>query len=141
MAAHTPNAPHGQSQTQGQSQAQTAIQLDDPEPGSTWFISIASTIIFLVIVFALCAMYFQVNKTQETERVINVPVAEYESVRLAQKAKLADSAKWIEEIPGEKAGEVTTIERQRIPIEDAMKLVGAELSGTAGGSKNGGVKQ
>ena len=111
------------------------IQIDDPEPGSTWFVSIAGTIIFLVIVFAVAVLYFQANTKQETEQVVNKPSIEYENGRLAQQAKLADSGKWIEETPGEKVGEVKKTERLRIPIEDAMKLVGTELSGSAANAK------
>lgn len=113
------------------SDANDAIQIDDPEAGSTWFFSLAGTIIFVAIVLALCVLYFTVNAKHESAVAVNVPVAELETARSAQKAKLATPGEWVEETPGEKAGEVVQTKRQRITIEDAMRLVGAELSGTA----------
>lgn len=110
-------------------------QIDDPEPGSTWFVSIVGSIIFVVIVFAVSVLYFHQDERKIAEVDINVPVAEYERGKLAQKEKLAQNGTWIEEALGEKEGEIKKTERRRIPIDDAMSLVGAELSGTAGGRK------
>jgi len=36
----------------------TAPLLDDPEPGSTWFISLVSTVIFIAFVLAIISFYF-----------------------------------------------------------------------------------
>jgi hypothetical protein len=116
--------------------AADTIQIDDPEAGSTWFISLAGSIIFVAIVLALCVLYFQVTSNYEATVAVNVPIAEVENAKTAQKAKLATPGEWIEESPGAKQGEVVQTKRSRITIDDAMKLVGAELSGAApaGGS-------
>ena len=112
-----------------------AVQIDDPEAGSTWFVSIAGTIIFLALVYAICVLYFHTAEIKTAEVVVNVPSAEFEQGRLAQRAKLAQTGPWVEKVPGEKKGEIKEITHLAIPIEDAMKLVGAELSGSAGGAK------
>ncbi len=120
------------------SSADDAIQLDDPEAGSTWFFSLAGTIIFVAIVLVLCVLYFQVSKSYQNQVAVNVPVAALEEARTSQKAKLVSPGPWVEETPGEKAGEVIRVERQRIAIDEAMRIVGTELSGataSGGGSK------
>lgn len=120
------------------SSAAEAIQLDDPEAGSTWFISLASTIIFIALVLVLCVLYFQVSKNYKNEVAVNVPVEALERARTAQKSKLLSPGPWVEETPGDKAGEIVRIDRQRIAIDEAMRIVGTELSGST--AAGGGVK-
>lgn len=119
------------------SHANDGIQIDDPEPGSTWFFSLAGSIVFVVIVLALCVLYFQVNATHESEVMVNVPVTAVETAKTAQKAKLASPGPWVEESYDSK-GQLVRTDRQRIGIEDAMKIVAAELSGTQAGTHAGG---
>ncbi len=119
------------------SPANDGIQIDDPEPGSTWFFSLAGSIVFVVIVLALCVLYFQVNATHESEVMVNVPVTAVETAKTAQKAKLASPGPWVEESYDSK-GQLVRTDRQRIGIEDAMKIVAAELSGAQAGNHAGG---
>jgi hypothetical protein len=119
---------------------QAVGQIDDPEPGSTWFVSVAGTVIFIVIVYAVAALYFQAEAKEQGVKVINVATAEYASGKVEQLKRLADSGPWTEKTPGDKVGEFKETERLRIPIEDAMRLVGPELSGPTSGAKTSGAK-
>jgi hypothetical protein len=120
------------------SSADDAIQIDDPESGSTWFVSLAGSIIFVALVLVLCVLYFQVSKSYQNQVAVNVPVEALERARSEQKAKLVTPGPWVEEVPGDKAGEVIRIDRQRIVIDEAMRIVGTELSGST--AAGGGVK-
>ena len=100
------------------------VPMDDPEPGSTWFFSIVGTVVFIAFVLVTCVVYFNAQQRVTATEVTNVPVKELEDLRLAQKSKLADYG-WYEV----EAGDGSTTKKLRIQIDQAMRLVAAELSG------------
>ena len=60
------------------------ILLDDPEAGSTWFISLASVVLFTVTVLALSAMYFDFEGGEVDEKITAAPVKSLQELRLSQ---------------------------------------------------------
>ena len=105
--------------------------LDDPEPGSTWFFSIVSIIVFIAFVLGTCVLFFKTEQTYVDANVVNVPVVELERLRLEQRAKLAEYGNYTEEFPGAENEKPVTVTRLRIPINRAMEVVAAELSGAS----------
>lgn len=96
-------------------------QMDDPEAGSTWFVSLVSVVLMAVTVLALVAMYFGFAQTEVDLKVVDRPVVSLEELRLAQETTLTETGTYdIENAEGE------TVTRIRIPITDAMGLVVAE---------------
>ncbi len=112
-------------------------QIDDPEGGSTWFFSLAGVVIFVATVLVISSMYFSSAHNAELTRVIDVPVTELVNARQAQKAKLAEYGNYTIQLPGEGTKPGPTITKLRIPIDTAMQVVGAELSGAQVSSSSG----
>ena len=103
-----------------------AIILDDPEMGSTWFITIASVIIFAVTVLALSMMYFDFEESEVEVKIVNAPVEAFQSMRLAQQELLTETSTYaVEDADGNK------IDRIRIPISRAMDAVIADAKARA----------
>lgn len=93
---------------------------DDPEMGSTWFITIATTIIFAVSVLAISAMYFDFEDSEVEVKIVDVPAEAFQEMRLSQQEVLTEYGRYdIEDADG------NTISRIRIPISRAVE---AELA-------------
>ena len=93
-------------------------QLDDPEPGSTWFWSLASIVVFVVIIVAASAFYFKIDSFEVDAKIIDQPTLSLEQLRAAQREELAvyNSYSWT--LPDGKTATFT-----RIPIDRAMEMV------------------
>lgn len=101
-------------------------QIDDPEMGSTWFLTLASVIIFTVVVLALSVMYFDFESGEVEEKIVGAPVKALEELRLSQLEVLTELGRYqIEDADG------NTIERVRIPISTAMELELADAKARA----------
>lgn len=101
-------------------------QIDDPEMGSTWFLTLASVIIFTVVVLALSVMYFDFESGEVEAKVVGAPVKALEELRLSQLEVLTELGRYqIEDADG------NTIERVRIPISTAMELELADAKARA----------
>lgn len=109
-----------------------AEQMDDPEPGYTWFFSIAGIVVFVAIVLALSVLYFGVRGTIVREVQTDAPIRALTDLRQSQKELLAEYARYVETLP-----DGTTVERIRVPIGRAMELVAAQLkTGSRDGAAN-----
>jgi len=97
--------------------------LDDPEPGSTWFISLVSTVIFIAFVLAIISFYFRADGIIVGERVIDANVKPLTEMKAQQHQLLSDYRAYQETLPDGK-----TVDRIRIPIDRAMELVAADLA-------------
>jgi len=95
--------------------------LDDPEAGSTWFLSLATVVVFTACVLALSAMYFDFQEGEVEEKIVNEPVIALQKMRLEQQEGLTEYGTYTVEDPDGKV-----IDRIRIPIKEAMQL---ELAG------------
>jgi len=62
---------------------------DDPEPGMTWFITLASAIVLTALVLGLSALYYGVADQWTQEMVISKPAEQYERLRNDQLSLLA----------------------------------------------------
>ena len=99
----------------------TDILLDDPEAGSTWFISLVSMVLLVVTVLALVAIYFDFADDEVDRKVVDQPVVELQKLKLTQQETLTEYGSYkIENADGDE------VERVRIPIARAMDLVVAE---------------
>lgn len=97
------------------------IILDDPEAGSTWFISLVSMVLLVVTVLALVAIYFDFAEDEVDRKVIDQPVVDLQKLKLDQQVTLTEYGSYkIENADGDE------VERVRIPIARAMDLVVAE---------------
>lgn len=94
--------------------------------GSTWFITIASVIIFAVTVLALSMMYFDFEESEVEVKIVNAPVEAFQSMRLAQQEVLTETSTYtVEDADG------NTINRLRVPISWAMDAVVADAKARA----------
>jgi len=93
-------------------------QLDDPEPGSTWFWSLASIVVFVVIIVAASAFYFKIDSFEVDAKVIDQPTLSLEQLRAGQREELAVYSTYTWTLPDGKTATFT-----RIPIDRAMELV------------------
>ena len=62
--------------------------LDDPEAGSTWFISLVSIVLLVVTVLALVVMYFGFEAAEVDRKVVDKPTMALEELRLSQEESL-----------------------------------------------------
>ena len=92
-------------------------QLDDPEPGSTWFWSLATIVVFVVVVVAASAFYFKIDSFEEDAKVIDQPTLSLEQLRATQREELAVYSKYTWTMPD---GTIATF--TRIPIDRAMEM-------------------
>ena len=92
-------------------------QLDDPEPGSTWFWSLATIVVFVVVVVAASAFYFKIDSFEEDAKVIDQPTLSLEQLRATQREELAVYSKYTWTMP-----DGTTATFTRIPIDRAMEM-------------------
>lgn len=104
--------------------------LDDPEAGSTWFISLVSVVVMVVTVLALVVMFFDFADAEVNRKVVEKPAIELQELKLGQQETLTEYGTYeIEDADGE------TLKRIRIPVKRAMELVLAdERSRTAADS-------
>jgi len=92
-------------------------QLDDPEPGSTWFWSLATIVAFVVIIVAASAFYFKIDSFEEDAKVIDQPTLSLEQLRATQREELAVYSKYTWTMP-----DGTNATFTRIPIDRAMEM-------------------
>ncbi|MBL9150254.1 MAG: hypothetical protein JNM94_16315 [Phycisphaerae bacterium] len=106
-----------------QTDVTTDVQIDDPEGGSTWFVTLAGSVVFAALVLAISVIYFAASNRETDLRVIDERVVPLEQMRAEQKQLLADYARI--EVPGPDG---KPVERIRIPINGAMRAIAVELS-------------
>lgn len=95
--------------------------LDDPEAGSTWFISLVSIVLLVVTVLALVVMYFGFEAAEVDRKVVDKPTMALEELRLSQEESLTGYGTYkVEDADGE------MVDRIRIPVSRAMELVLAD---------------
>ncbi|HMN94848.1 MAG TPA: hypothetical protein PKC43_01085 [Phycisphaerales bacterium] len=95
-----------------------AIDHDDPEPGSTWFVGLAGAIVLTALVLAISVLYFSAVE-EKLERVVGeVPALELERLRVSQQQLVAEFGRYTF-VDG--AGAEST--RLRMPVSDAMRLI------------------
>jgi len=96
-------------------------QLDDPEPGSTWFFSLAGIVILVALVVAGSVMYFHAETRETDVKVIDPAYAKLETVRATWREQLGSYQRY----PWTGAdGKVS--QKIRIPIDRAMEIVEKE---------------
>tara|TARA_Y100000385_G_scaffold207656_1_gene215305 strand:+ start:415 stop:795 length:381 start_codon:yes stop_codon:yes gene_type:complete len=102
------------------------VQMDDPEPGATWFLSLVSLVLMVVVVLASVAMYFGFAEGEIDRKIVDRPAVELQKLRLSQQEQLTEYQRYeIEDAEGNK------VERIRIPVTRAMELVVADSRASA----------
>lgn len=97
------------------------VMMDDPEAGSTWFLSLVSIVLMVVTVLALASMFFGFEASEVERKVVRKPVVELQELKLSQQETLTESGTYeIENADGESE------KRYRIPVSNAMNLIIAE---------------
>ncbi|MFO0828055.1 MAG: hypothetical protein U0572_07880 [Phycisphaerales bacterium] len=109
--------------------------MDDPEPGSTWFVSLAGTILFVALVLAIAVVYFRADNSLVTERVVDARMRALDDMKAQQRQLLSDYQAY-----QETATDGKPVERIRIPIDRAMELMAAQLAGKPRTDAAGGAK-
>ena len=95
----------------------TGVLWDDPEAGQTWVVSLIGIIILTAVVIALSVMYFKTEQTEVDLKVIEPQYIALEDLKLKQMELLSSSGTYSLDIAGK------PVERQRIPVAQAIKLV------------------
>ena len=95
----------------------TGVLWDDPEAGQTWLVSLIGIIILTAVVIALSVMYFKTEQTEVDLKVIEPQYIALEDLKLKQMELLGSSGNYSLDIAGK------PVERQRIPVAEAIKLV------------------
>ncbi|MAC74363.1 MAG: hypothetical protein GY728_11920 [Phycisphaeraceae bacterium] len=110
------------------------VQMDDPEPGATWFLSLVSLVLMVVVVLAAVAMYFGFAEGEIDRKIVDRPTVELQKLRLSQQEQLTEYQRYeIEDAEGNK------VERIRIPVTRAMELVVADSRASADTDEEGAV--
>ena len=99
-------------------------QIDDPESGWTWFLSLASMIVFVLTVIALIAMFFAFQDWETERKIIDVPAEEFTDLRSEQQGLLEEYQTYSVVPMG--GTEADAESRIRIPIDQAMEVIVAE---------------
>ncbi|MCP4497629.1 MAG: hypothetical protein GY825_12715 [Phycisphaeraceae bacterium] len=108
--------------------------MDDPEPGATWFLSLVSLVLMVVVVLAAVAMYFGFAEGEIDRKIVDRPTVELQKLRLSQQEQLTEYQRYeIEDAEGNK------VERIRIPVTRAMELVVADSRASADTDEEGAV--
>ena len=111
-----------------------AGQMDDPEPGVTWFLSLVSLVLMVVVVLASVAMYFGFADGEIDRKIVDRPAVELQKLRLSQQEQLTEYQRYeIEDAEGKQ------VERIRIPVSRAMELVVADSRASADTDEEGTV--
>jgi len=97
------------------------LPMDDPEPGSSWFITIASMVVLVVLLVALAALFFNFANAEFDRKVVDQPAKRLMELRNEQNLMLAES--------GEYTDPDTGAVKRRIPIGAAMEQIAAEHGG------------
>ncbi len=100
-----------------------APMLDDPEAGSSWFITIASIVVLVVLLVALAVMYFRFENAEIERKVVDRPAEELLRLRTAQTILLSENQTYTDPENGETL--------RRIPIAEAMREIAAEFGPAA----------
>lgn len=90
----------------------------DPTAGSTMYVGLVGTIIFVLTIIYLQALYYNAEEQSRIEKVIEAPVPALENNRAQQKAWLTRPS--YEHVYNNNAGRVT------IPIDEAADKLLAE---------------
>ncbi|MHC4220229.1 MAG: hypothetical protein ACYSU7_17425 [Planctomycetota bacterium] len=99
---------------------------DDPKAGITWLLGLLGTLLLLVTVLAVTAIYFNLQAEMFQRQVVDAPFVEVQQLRGEQDALLAGG--WVEvEVQGE------PVRKYTIPIDQAMQLVIEEANAGGGG--------
>ena len=106
------------------SQPAPGEQIDDPESGWTWFLSLVSMVVFIITVFGLIAMYFAFVDWEVERKVTDVPAEEVTDLRAEQEDLLGEYQTYSVIPMG--GTEQDSESRIRIPIDQAMEVVIAE---------------
>lgn len=95
--------------------------LDDPEAGSTWFLSLVSVVVMVVTVLALVVMFFGFADAEIDRKIVNRPSVDLQELKLGQEEMLTEYGTYdIEDAEGNQ------VKRIRIPVKEAMELVLAD---------------
>jgi hypothetical protein len=109
-------------------------QMDDPEPGATWFLSLVSLVLMVVVVLASVAMYFGFAEREIDRKIVDRPTVDLQKLRLSQQEQLTEYQRYeIEDAEGNK------VERIRIPVTRAMELVIADTRASEDVDEDGAV--
>ena len=99
-------------------------QLDDPESGWTWFLSLASIVLLVITVVAVTVIFYFFRDLEIEKKVIDQPARQLSELRSEQEAQLDEYAVYqVIPIGGTQEDAEDLI---RIPIERAMEIINAE---------------
>ena len=110
-----------------------AVMLDDPEMGSTWFLSLVGVVVMVVTVLALVVMYFDFENSEIERKVVDRPAISLEKMKLGQQETLTEYGTYeVEDAEG------NMVKRIRIPVKQAMELVIADERARSGADSDSG---
>ncbi len=103
---------------------------EDPAAGSTSLVGFIGTVLLVVTMLGVTALYYNVKATQVEEQVIQPRPNGPWKARIRQERRLTASPRWEERDDG---GEI--VRELVIPIDRAMAIVAAENGGASSGGK------
>lgn len=99
-------------------------QLDDPEAGWTWFLSLASIILLVITVVAVTVLFYFFRDLEVEKKIIDQPALQLSELRGEQEAQLDEYSTYqVIPIGGTEEDAEDYI---RIPIDRAMEIINAE---------------
>lgn len=101
--------------------ANPAAQIDDPEPVSTWVVSIVGTLLIVATIVFVCCVYFIAAEREFTAKVVDAPDLGPAALKAEQQALLGGYGSYT--MTDAAGKERKTI---RIPVEKAMEALVAE---------------
>ncbi len=98
-----------------------AAQIDDPEPVSTWVVSIVGTLLIVATIVFVCCVYFIAAEREFAAKVVDAPDLGPAALKAEQQALLSGYGTYT--MTDAAGKERKTI---RIPVEKAMEALVAE---------------
>ncbi|MSR17606.1 MAG: hypothetical protein EXS00_00295 [Phycisphaerales bacterium] len=93
----------------------------DPEPGFTWFYSLAGTIMVVVSVFAVAAYFFAEQTAEFDRKVVDQPSLDVANLRASQERLLGEYGIYTVAQP-----DGAEVKKIRMPIARAFEVMIAE---------------
>ncbi len=106
---------------------QITEQMEDPESGWTWFLSLSGMVLMTITVVAVAVIFFAFEEGEVESKSIDVPAEQLSELRTEQQGLLQKYERYSVIPLG--GTEADAEKRIRIPIEQAMEVTVAESRG------------
>lgn len=109
---------------------------EDPLPGPTWIIGILGSVLLVVVVLGVTALFFNADARMIDSKVMEQTYPQFETLKEGQLARLQGPPRRVEVVENDKV-----VESVVIPIEQAMQMFVARAAAAQSGANHGSAGQ